>query len=380
MIERIGRIVQLVRERQGYSLAELASRSKTPLSLLTSLEQGQPGITTTQLSDVARVLSLDPIALLDGREVSRPVPSVFLRHKPLQDFDDRDGAILDEALEQGRSLVNLRALLGEPVLENHLGTFERREAPADRAEAPAQDGYRLARELRRRLGDPAAPLGDMRALLEERLGVAVLVRTLESSHVTALSVRAETCAAIVLSARESHRTMRPLLMRVDLAHELGHVFADPSSGGLHIVIDAVTDKRSHAAEQRANAFAAELLLPLEGLTELLGAPRGVNEPNAALELVARTRSRFGTSHEIAANHLCNLRFIDRRLREWLEAGRTVFTGQRPETTLPAAGAPSRLVAEYVERAHRAELLTDGEARSLLGIDRLAQLPWDEVEL
>jgi Zn-dependent peptidase ImmA (M78 family) len=220
----------------------------------------------------------------------------------------------------------------------------------------------------------------MRALLEERLGVAGLVRTLQSSHVTVHSVRAGMYSVGVLNAREFHRARHPMLVRVDLAHDLSHVLFDPSAGGLHIVIDAVTDRKNHAAEQRANAFAAELLLPIEGLTDLLGVPRGVNEPNAALELVARARSRFGTSHELAANHLCNLRFVDKRLREWLEAGRTVFTGQRPETTLPAAEAPSRLVAEYVERAHRAELLTDGEARALLGIDRLAQLPWDEVEL
>jgi Zn-dependent peptidase ImmA (M78 family) len=380
VIERIGKIVQLVRERQGCSLAELASRSETPLVVLTALEQGERGITTTQLSDVARALSLDPLALLDGREVSRPVPSVFLRHKPLQDFDDQDSEVLDEALEQGRSLVNLRALLGEPELETHLSTFERSEAPTDRPEAPAQDGYRLAREFRRRLGDVAGPLGDMRALLEERLGVAVLVRTLQSSHVTVLSVRAEMYAVVVLNAREFHRARHPLLVRVDLAHDLSHVLFDPSAGGLHIVIDAVTDRKNHAAEQRANAFAAELLLPFEGLTQLMGVPRGVNEPGAAKEMVARARSWFGTSHELTANHLCNLRFIDRNLRPWLEAEKSSFTGQLPETSLPEKETPSRRVAEYVERAHRAELLTDGEARALLGMERLAPLPWDEVEL
>ena len=348
--------------------------------MLTALEQGQPGITTTQLSDVARALSLDPLALLDGREVSRPVPSVFLRHAQLQDFDERDSEVLDEALEQGLSLANLRAMLGEPTLEIHLGAFEQREAPTDRPEAPAQDGYRLARELRKKLGNPAAPLGDMRALLEERLGIAILVRTLKSGHVTALSIRAGPCAVIVLSAHESHRAAHPLLRRVDLAHELGHVLGDSSSGGLHIVIDAVADRRNHAAEQRARAFAAELLLPLEGLTQVLGPPRGVTEPSAAMELVARARSRFGTSHEPAANHLCNLRFIDRNLLDWLKAGHSQFTGQLPVTSLPEEGAPSQLVAEYVARAHRAELLTDGEARALLGMERLAPLPWDEVEL
>ncbi len=380
MIDRIGDIVRTVRERESCSLGDLATRSGVPLDALTALERGQPGITTTQLDDVAGALSLDPAALLNGREVARPVPSVFLRHTPMQDFDDRDGAVLDEALDQGRSLANLRSLLGDPALALQAGTFVQREAAADRSDAPAQDGYRLAREVRQWLGYAAEPLDDVGAMIEERFGVAVLVRPLESSRVTAAGVRAEISAAIVLSARDPQRAQNPLLARVYLAHELCHVLFDPSPGGLHIIVDRVADRKTYAAEQRARAFAAELLLPQEGLTRLLGAPREVNEPSAALDLVTRARSQFGTPHEMAANHLCNLRFIDRRLREWLEAERTTFTGTPPETTLPDAAEPSHVVAGYVARAHREGLLTDGEARGTLGIDRLAPLPWDEVEL
>lgn len=380
MIDRIAAIVRSVREREPCSLSDLADRSGVPLSVITALEGGRPGITTTQLDDVAGALSLDPTALLNGREVARRAPSVFLRHTPMQDFDDRDGAVLDDALEQGRSLANLRSLLGEPPLALQAGTFAQREAAADRPEAPAQDGYRLAREVRRWLDNTAEPLGDVGTLVEERFGVAVVVRILESSRVTAAGVRAETAAAIVLSARDLQRTRNPLLTRVYLSHELCHVLFDPSPGGLHIVVDRVTDQKTNAAEQRARAFAAELLLPLEALTRLLGAPREVDETGVARDLVTQARSRFGTPHEIAANHLCNLRFIDLRLREWLQAERTTFAGTPPEMILPASDAPSRRVGEQVARAHREGILTDGEARAILGIDRLAPLPWDEVEL
>lgn len=380
MIERIGATVRAVREREKCSLEELSRRSGVPFSALAALEQGQPGITTTQLDDVAMALSLEPIALLNGREVTRHVPSVFLRHTPVQDFDDRDGAVLDDALEQGRNLANLRAILREPALALQAGTFASRETANDRPDAPAQDGYRLAREIRRWLGNTVEPLGDVGGLLEKRFGIAVLVRTLKSGRVTAAGVRAEACAAVVLSARDLHRARNPLLARVYLSHELCHVLFDPSPGGLHIVVDEITDRRSHAAEQRARAFAAELLLPYDGLTRILGAPGGVNEPSAALDLVARARGQFGSPHDIAANHLCNLRFIDRQLREWLERERTTFTGTPPETTLSDDDGPSKLVAEYVARAHREGILTDSEARVILGIDRLAPLPWDQVEL
>lgn len=380
MIQRIGDIVRTVRERGSCSLETLAGRSGVPLSVLTALEGGQRGITTTQLDDVAEALSLDSTALLSGREVPKRVPSVFLRHTPIQDFDDRDGAALDEALEQGRGLANLRSLLGEPALALQAGIFTQREAAADRPDAPAQEGYRLGRDVRRWLGNTAEPLGDVGALLEERFGVAVVVRALSSNRVTAAGVRAESYAAIVLSARDPQRARNPLLARVYLSHELCHVLFDPSPGGLHIVVDRVADRKSHAAEQRARAFAAELLLPLEGLTRLLGSPGEVDAPSVARDLVAQARRRFATPHDIAANHLCNLGFVNRQLREWLEAETTTFEGAAPVTTLPERDAPSRLLGEHVARAHRENTLTDGEARATLGIDRLAPLPWDEVEL
>lgn len=382
MIERIGAIVQMHRSGASLSLDELARRSGVPVAVLAALEQGQAAITTTQLDDVARVLALDPGALLGGREVRRSTPSVFLRHSPLQDFHQGDEAALDEALDQARSLAGLRSLLGDPPPGLQAGSFAQREAAADRPDAPALEGYRLAREVRQWMGNTAEPLGDVRALLEEVFGVAVVVRGFETSRVTAVTVRAESAAAVVLNARDPQRASNPLLARVHLAHELCHALFDVSSGGIHIVIDVVADRKLHAAEQRAGSFAAELLLPREGLLRAIGEPTSasVSGTNAGLDLVERVRGRFGTPHEIAVNHLCNLGYIDHRLRSWLAANKTPFVGRPPETTLPDANAASRLVLALVERAHGAGLLTDGEARATIGVDRLAPLPWEAVEL
>jgi len=347
-----------------------------------ALEQGTPGITTTQLDDVAAVLALEPVALLNGREVPSESVSVFLRHAPMQDFDGRDEAVLDEALEQGRSLVGLRRLLGDPPLGLQAGTFLQRAAAADRQDAPAQDGYRLAREVRQWLGNTAAPLGDMRVLFEERFGVAVVVRRLVSSRITAVAVRSESSAAIVLSANDPQRAKNPLLGRVHLAHELCHALFDPSPGGIHIVIDMVADKKDNEAEQRARAFAAELLLPREGLVQMFGEPsnaQAIGSANA-FDLIARARGHFGTPHLITVNHLHNMGYIERHQRIRLETEMTAFTGAVPETTLPEGTAVSRCVAKLVERAHRGALLTDGEARGMLGLDRLAPLPWEGEEL
>jgi Zn-dependent peptidase ImmA (M78 family)/transcriptional regulator with XRE-family HTH domain len=380
VIERIANVVKTVRQREASSLDDLAARSGVPLTTLQALESGQPGITTDQLDDVARALSLDPVGLLGGNEIPRLLPSVFLRHFPLQDFNSDDSGVLDYALEQGRHLSNLRTLLREPRSALQAKVFENRLTSADHPEAPAKEAYRLAGAVRKWMGNTAAPIGDLGVLVEEKFGIAVLVLVLETSRSAAASVRAGESAAIVLNDRDLQRQTNPLLARVHLAHELCHLLFDPAEGGLHIVIDSFVDRRVHAAEQRAKAFAAEFLLPLEGLVQLLGNPRGTSDIKAAQDLVSKARAHFGTPYEITANHLSNLNFVDLRLRERLESERTPFSGTVPETRLPTLGAPSRLVADYVHRAYREGFLTDGEARGALGLDRLAPLPWDETAL
>jgi Zn-dependent peptidase ImmA (M78 family) len=380
MLEVIARIVKATRERAKLSLDDVSRESGVAVDAIASLERGQPGMVTTELFDVARVLSLDPVALLGGHEMVRAVPSIFLRHAGHQDFDDRDNGLLDEALSAGRALASLRSELGEPPAALQAGTFQNTQAAADRYEAPARAGYRLASSVRSWLVNTSDPLGDMGALVEQRFGVAILTRALATARSTAASVRAEEAAGIVLHARDLHRKNNPLLARVHLAHELCHVLFDPSDGGLHIVVDLDADRKVHASEQRARAFAAELLLPLKGLVATLGDPRGVSDRDAAIALVSKARSHFGTSHEITANHLCNLNFIDLRLRDHLEAESSRFTGTAPMTSLPPEGEASLMVRQYVQRAHEEGLLTDGEAKGLLGLDRLESLPWDEVAL
>jgi len=363
MLEQIASIVRAARERANLSLDRVSHESGVARETLMSLERGQPGMATTELFEVARV-----------------IPSIFLRHAGHQDFDDRDNELLDDALGAGRTLASLRSKLGEPPAALQANVFQPADVASDRPEAPAVDGYQRARSVRQWLGNPDEPLGDVGSLVEQRFGVAILTRELATARNTAASVRGEDAAAIVLHANDLHRNKNPLLARVHLAHELCHILFDPSEGGLHIVVDLNTDRKGHVAEQRARAFAAELLLPRKGLVALIGDPRSVADRGAAIALVSKVRSHFGTSHEIAANHLCNQKFIDLRLRDRLEAESSTFTGAAVMTSLPRAGETSLLVRQYVQRAHEDGLLTDGEAKGLLGLNRLESLPWDEVAL
>ena len=373
MLAEIARIISTTRTRLGLSIDEVGQRAEISVQSLRALEAGQPGIATTELERLAVVLSLDPTALLFGRELDRALPSVFLRHASHADFNDSDLPVLDAAVEQGRALVALAVQLGDAH-----GIREKivpRDAAGDRPDRAAKEGYELARVVRGLVGLPAEPLGDLRRMLEDRFDIAVVVARLASTRSTAVGVRQQTgAAAIVLNESDPDRMRNPALTRVHLAHELCHLLYDPSAGGVHLVVDVNTDRGDLLAEQRARGFAAEMLLPLAGLTQLLGSPKEVGD--RARDLVNKARAEFNTPNEIAVNHLCNHRFIRSDLRQSLLSSAGPQRSGLPPTILPQAGAPSLLVAERVRRAHDSSLLTDGEARRLLGVDVLSPLPWD----
>ena len=371
MLAEIGAVVARVRARRGVSLGDLARRIEGEVAILERLEAGQPGITTTQLDDVAEALALDPRALRRGEERLRPVPTVFLRHEGMQDFRDADLDLLDDTIEQARTLNELGRLLQESPAGWPGAGFERSEAPHDTSDAAARHGYQLAAELRRSLGFVTEPLDDVRGLVEERLGIAIVLRELSTR--AACAVKAGDAAAIVLSGGSFKSASR---VRGTIAHEVCHVLHDPDREGVHIVLDRDNDRSTHANEQRARAFAAELLLPRAGLNRLLGVPRSVREQDTAKELVITAMDHYGASWQMTANHLCNREFVDMSLRVWLEALEAHSLPGSWKISLPSVNGPSLLVTDRVARAHEKALITDGEARSALGLEAIDPLPWD----
>ncbi|TMQ08789.1 MAG: ImmA/IrrE family metallo-endopeptidase [Deltaproteobacteria bacterium] len=280
---------------------------------------------------------------------------------------------LDAALAHARARNELARLVSEDVGLFPEHRLQTREVAGDAADSPARQGYLLARELRHAVGNDANAFTDLRELVERVCGVTVLVRRLATIGSSAFAVKAEDAAAIVL-APITHP--REPLARVWLAHELCHVLFDPDAGGVHVVVDFDDDRQARQAEQRARAFAAELLLPEAGLRKLIGAPSGVTGEVASRNLIAMARDAFGSTWQVTANHLCNLGFISMGLRDWLERQQAPAMSRPWSTSLPVVDAPSLQLGSLTRRGYDAGHLTDGEVRALLGLDVLAPLPWE----
>jgi len=378
----IGQLLRDRREALHLRPDEIAAQAHVPEDVLVALESGQGNISAAALDRLADVLAVDRAALCDGRIERRPTGSLFFFHQAsFPDFRDlEDRPKVAEALARALSLIELGRILGcGPSLRS---AFEP-EGPTPEA---AHDGYRLANRVRAALGNEVGAMPDMAELLEDRFDIIVRFEPLVSKSVAALTVKENVrgAAAVILNARAERRS-NPITTRVDLAHELCHVLFDRVGDEVDLVIDDERDDdRSRRvrddmasprelSERRARAFAAELLMPAEGLRALLGKPAYEMSQTAAVELVTRARTHFVTPIEIAANHLTNREYIATWLREslidWARREEPRRAGEPPLAPIMRAD----LLDRRVLAALNGDIITSERARELLGLS-----PWDPL--
>jgi Zn-dependent peptidase ImmA (M78 family) len=198
----------------------------------------------------------------------------------------------------------------------------------------------------------------------------VFAAPFRAPHLVALTAkeRASDLAAVIVNASSTtHR-------RVDLAHELAHVLFDETVDevGYWLDLEAHREADASRSEQRARAFAAELLIPRRGLAELVGHAHEHVEARsslaASMDLTRRVGHHFHASPELTTNHLVNNGYISDALRE--EVSRAV-------TIPPFPASPRRpMLHRRLAEALEAGLITQMRAREMLGISARDPLPAD----
>lgn len=361
----IARVVRSAREGQGLSVEALAREAALSPQRLRAIETDGAQLRLSELDAIAQGLGLDPEALAEGRVVARPSPSVFFRQSAWQDYCADDGPLLDAVLEQERALHALRG----PAKRSLRTHFQPEPVTASGPIDAGHDGYAKATAVRSALRMPTQPLGDLRDLLEGRFDLSVWVLALQT-RVPALSILDvdRAAAALALNSRHPERLHNPRVDRVLLAHELCHLLFDPSEPGkLHLVLE--TEGRDDLAESRAKAFAAELLMPQEGLRTVLGkGVRPTRDTTLAVARINKARAHFLTPWQVTAWHLGNRDFVDKDLTKQLvaEGPQGDVPNARP-MTLPAEGETPARILKAVRAAWTQHAITDGQARRALGI-------------
>ena len=385
--EIIGKRLRQAREAARLDRHQLAAAASVDADVLATLETGQPArISTAALARVAMRLDVPATALWSQDPAAEVEFSLRFRHASVPDFFHEDEAVAHHAILTARALGELDHLLGRQTLRS----WFRERAVGSPAH---EDGYARAREVRRVLAAKGvieaegAPLpDDLESAIEDVFGIPVVEARLATTSVLAFTAkdRPTAAVAIVTNARAVWAA-NPWRHRVDLAHELAHALFDELDDPLALFVDRKEDAEEGPAssapadgdpvEQRARAFAAELLVPRLGLRELLGPPPSLDRSSEkAVEMVRRAREYFRSTVELTAHHLANNGYFPGNLHE------AVVQAMAAVPPLVIAAQPSR--EPVLERRARdgiqRNLLSVMAAREVLGLSAWDRLPWSDA--
>jgi Zn-dependent peptidase ImmA (M78 family)/DNA-binding XRE family transcriptional regulator len=267
--EELGRRIREAREACRMTQGDAAKHIGVSRPTFVQIEAGKRAVS---------ILELDKLAYLFGRDIREFVTNEFDQEDSLTALFRAQASVvgepevldkLRECMALGRELTNLERLLG---VDRDLSAVASYPFPTPKTRWEAvQQGQRLAEEERRRLGLGFAPLPDMTELLESQ-GVRTAMVELPND-VSGLTLSDRKVGLFVVANAAHHYLRR----RFSFAHEYAHVVADRDRSGLISQASA----RDDLIEVRANAFAANFLMPEDGVRQFV-AGLGKGKPSRLL--------------------------------------------------------------------------------------------------
>jgi Zn-dependent peptidase ImmA (M78 family)/transcriptional regulator with XRE-family HTH domain len=331
----LGARLRQARESAGLTQDQVGRELGISRSAVTLIENGTRAVSS---------LELDRLAFLFGRDIrdffaaefgaENALAGLFRRNRDIAD-DPKSMTALRHCMAVGRELTNLERLVG---IDRDPASAVRYNLSAPRSKFDAiRQGTAIAEQERRRLGIGDAPVADVTELLEKH-GVRTAVVDLPED-ISGLTVFDAEAGPFVASNRGDHLLRR----NFSFAHEYAHVLLDCDSSG-RISRDS---ERTDLIEVRANSFAAGLLMPEDGVREVLEAlgkstqgrflaetpvddDRAIGIEARGASAVSKIQmhhvvllgSHFGVSRQVVLYRLRNLKLIsDRELQELLSEER-----------------------------------------------------------
>lgn len=255
----LGRRLRISREACRMTQEAVAQRLGVSRSTVAQMELGNRAVTSLELDRLATLYARDLRDFLaDDFQEDDALVALFRSHPEAPDHEPLVES-LRGCVALGREVTNLERLLG---IDRDLGAVAvyPLAKPPSRWQA-IQHGERVASEERRRLHLGIAPIANLAEVLETQGVRTALVDLPEDISGLTLS---QPRVGLFVVANRSHHFLR---RRFSYAHEYAHVLLDRDRLGL---ISRAAD-RDELIEVRANAFAASLLLPEEGVRQFMTA-------------------------------------------------------------------------------------------------------------
>lgn len=275
-VESAGNALRERREQLGISVKTVASRSGVSPKIVQALEQSSRR-PVREYETVARALGLDERAI-SFRTHPEGNKELAVRLRTLSDsrvtLSEPTVGSLAEAAWVAMTQVRLERLLNQDEPEATFGAssdFGRYDRPPYRA------GYELADRVRYTLDLGEFPIPSMRDLAENTLRIPVIQTTMDEG-VAGATVDFGSRRAVVLNINGMNSQV--MVRRSTVAHELCHLLFDPTVELDTLRVDDYADLERRPetlgdpVEQRANAFAVQLLAPQEAAVDRFESMQG----------------------------------------------------------------------------------------------------------
>lgn len=264
--QELGRRLRIARESCAFTQDDVAKHLGVSRPTVAQMELGNRAVTG---------LELDKLGYFLGRDIREFVADTFEEEDALAALFRAEPEIANTAdiaenlrscVALGREITNIEVLLG---VEREFSGAVSYEVPPPRSRWEAiQQGDRAAEQERRRMGlgwAPAPALSDLFETQGVRTGLVDL-----PENVSGLTISNRGAGLFVVA----NRIHPPLRRRFSFAHEYAHILFDRRLLGSV----SNTRDRDQLIEVRANAFAAALLMPSDGVRHFVEA-QGKGKPS-----------------------------------------------------------------------------------------------------
>jgi Zn-dependent peptidase ImmA (M78 family)/transcriptional regulator with XRE-family HTH domain len=299
--------VAALREAHGMTGQELGAALGLSRSQVSKIEHGSRRLEISELAAVADALEVSLAEILGVERSTSLALAARVMAAPQEDATLPSRRRMRQLLEAEATLVNATGLQeSRPTSSGQdvLAIISDQGIPS--SHAPWQDGETLANLVRQGLGLGRAPIANVAELAEQHFGLDVLIWP-TGKAVSGLCAHGQGIAMMLISTAfpRGHQ-------RFTAAHELAHhLLRDPRE----VVIEGDLYDTSNPMEKRANAFAAALLMPADGLRDVI-AGRPIDEA-----VISGLMRHYGVSFTALLYRLANpgIGQISAQARdEWLQ--------------------------------------------------------------
>jgi transcriptional regulator with XRE-family HTH domain len=360
----VGARIAALRAARGMTGDRLGALIGLTKSQISKIENGTRNLDVSEVALVADALGVTLAEVLGVERKGSLALAARVMAEPVQDEALPARRRVRQVLEAESALADAIGLLPARPSESGAAIIAKARAETRTAGSPVTRGTQLAGVVRDALGMGRAPLADLAALCERHFGLAVLSWP-TGKAVSGLCAHGDGVALSFVSS-----SFPPGHQRFTAAHELAHhILGDPRD----VIVESDLFAVRTPAEQRANAFAAALLMPADGLREVVA-----HRPVDAIVLAELMRE-FTISYRALL-----FRLADQSVRLLTPAQRDTWLERTPTSVLREAGDVDPAELTFPDEAKRVparlwQAAQHGYESGRVGIGLLSALLDEEAE-